>query len=70
MSDNRVIPHKRFPLRPPIGMTLLGWLFFERIGVHGWLWGVLGTLCVLVWLTWGVHALQRQEVDIFPPVKP
>lgn len=45
-----VLAHKHRAATLPVGPTIVGWLFFDRIGAPGWAWGVLGTLGVIVWV--------------------
>lgn len=46
----KVIHASNIPARLPIWATITGWLFFDRLNIPDWGWGVFWTMAALVWI--------------------
>jgi hypothetical protein len=47
----RVVIHtSAFPIRMPVATTAITYLLLDRWAAPGWVWGVVGTLVLMLWL--------------------
>lgn len=51
--------------RLPLWGTLVTGTCLHYWNAPGWVWGVLGTLYMVVWINWVWHVAQREQVHPF-----
>lgn len=64
MKKRKVISHKNLPARMPLSGTLVCFLALDRIGAPGWVWGIVGTLLVVVWWVYVMDVKDQVDVEI------
>lgn len=67
MTKRIVIAWKYFPTRLPLGLTVLYWLFFDRIGIPPWGWGVFWTIVGLFWISALIRMAQEESGNPWAP---
>ena len=65
MKKNKVIAAKNFPTRLPFATTALLVMAMDYYKAPSWLYGVAGTIVVIVWVIGIVGLIKEQRVDIF-----
>lgn len=60
----RVIAGKNFPARAPLLLSLVAWLVLDRLGAPQWMFGVVGTVLVILWIVWLWDVTTRIDVDV------
>ena len=65
MSKRTVVSWKNLPMRMPLMFTAVCYLLLDRLAAPGWVWGVVGTLVIAMWLTWIADVIQRDGVELF-----
>jgi hypothetical protein len=60
LKHPKVIPLKHVAARIPITSTIAWWLLLDRLRASDLVWGIMGTLCAVVWIM-SVVALCIQE---------
>ena len=68
MSDKvkiKVISWKNMPSRLPIFPTITTYLFLDRLGAAGWVWGAVGCVFVIGWAIAIIAMSTQTKVDIF-----
>jgi len=70
MKKQKVIATKNFGARSPILMTAVAYLFLDKFNAVGWVWGVVATLFVILWIGYFVTLATSDPVDIFEDKKP
>ena len=55
MKRKKVIKYGNMPTKLPVLQTAVGYLLLVKFDAAGWVWGIFGTLCFLLWLgaVWG-----------------
>lgn len=64
MKRRKVISRSFLPTRGvPTIPTIVYWLLLERLGAPGWVWGVVGTLVVVLWAgcLWDIFSSEAVE---------
>lgn len=56
-----VLPLDHLPVRMPLIPSIVFYIALDMYKAPGWLWGVVGSIMVLVWIVWAAMA-WRQEV--------
>jgi hypothetical protein len=64
-NSDKVISSKNLPARLPLWTTILMWLVLERLNAPGWVWGVVGTIFVVLWIGAITLMIKQESVDIF-----
>lgn len=64
MKHPKVLHPKHLPGRLPLLQTLLWYLFLDKIHAPGWVWGVMGTLMVLVWAVSIYNLIVEEKVEL------
>lgn len=64
MKTRRVVSNKNLPMRLPILGTMVWCLLLDKFSAPGWVWGVFGTLLVVVWITAIIDTLNREQVEV------
>lgn len=64
-KGRKVIARKNLPTALPFWQTVTLVLVLDRFGAPDWLWGVAGTLTVIVWAAW-IYAMgwREERVDV------
>ena len=64
-EKRKVVKKSNLPTgRPPILTTVVTILALDYWQAPGWLFGIFGTVLVLLWMTWIQLKLTQEEVDI------
>lgn len=61
MKPNRVIALKSIQPRFPLMPTLTMWMLLDYTKADGWIWGVVGTMLVILWGGW-IYRFFTDEV--------
>lgn len=61
----KVIAGKNLPMNPPLAVTLVWYLFLDKVGASGIWWGVIMTIMAFVWLVWLINAFNQEPIDLF-----
>lgn len=64
MKRRKVLDAKQMPTRLPMIGTLVWYLILDKFDAPGWLWGVMGTLFVLLWIAAVVGIWTQDSVEI------
>ena len=56
-----IIANKYLPLRLPIVSTALCYIILDLYGAPGWLWGVMGTLFLIIWIATIWRAVDSKQ---------
>ena len=64
-KKKKVISFNNLPPKSPIVSTGVAYLFLDKFDASGLVWGIVGTVFVLVWIVWIVDLLNFTPVDIF-----
>lgn len=65
-EERKVIHWRNLPSRPPLLLTVVGWLVLDKIQAPDWMWGVAWTLFGFIWMAWIVNLFNEKVTDIFP----
>ncbi len=66
MTKKKVIARRNLPIRFPLSITALAYLFLDKFNAPGWIWGAAGVVVLIYWAVaffgfgWG-----EEEVDLF-----
>lgn len=60
----KVLAWKQLPSRPPTVATIAWLLVLDRFHAPGWVWGVIGALLVIVWVSLIHDMATQKEVEI------
>jgi len=69
MKKTKVISIKNLPVRAPTLVTALAYIFLDKFHAVGWVWGVVGTLFALIWISYFYGLATSDNVDIFKEEK-
>lgn len=61
---HKVIAPKQTPARLPLNSTAICYLLLDRLSAPGWLWGVMGTLFVIVWAVSLFSLFTQKSVEL------
>lgn len=61
----KVINRKNLPVRSPLMFSIVMWLLLDRLSAAGWVYGVAGTLCAILWVIFFVVLFKEDQVDLF-----
>lgn len=65
MRNSRlVLSMTNMPLRLPWQATILLWLLLDRLHAPGWVWGAVGFLLVIVWISWLIDVCTHRNVEL------
>lgn len=64
MDRPRKIDRKNLPQSSPLLGTIVLWLALDYWNAPGWLWGVIGTLVVVLWLAFIAEVSLGESVDV------
>jgi hypothetical protein len=64
MPQFKVVHRKNLPASLPIFPTMTFWLILDRLHAPQWLWGVIGTILVLVWILRVIAILHTEMVEL------
>jgi len=64
MKLRRVVHGKNLPIRCPLVSTLVLWMVLDKVSAAGWVWGVVGTLVVVMWVEWLIDIFAIEHVEI------
>lgn len=63
--SKKVIEYQNLPAKPPLFGTLVVWLSLDRWHAAPWLWGAIGALMLLIWISYFYGLATQQRTDIF-----
>jgi hypothetical protein len=69
MKKTKVISDKNLPVRAPILLTAVVYLFLDKFNAVGWVWGVVGTIFALLWIGYFYGIATSDGIDIFKEEK-
>lgn len=61
MKPRRVIDASCLPLRMPLLPSIVLWLLLDRLQAPGFVWGIVGTIMALLWISWVCCKLGYEE---------
>lgn len=61
MTKIKVLKPKYLPTRAPVSLTMATCLLLDRVKAPGWVWGVVGTLLMVLWVAF-FASLGREEM--------
>lgn len=61
----KVIKVGNLPTRLPLLTTAVSWLILDRIQAPSWLFGSVGTILFIIWVTALHSMLTERKIDIF-----
>ncbi len=66
MANRKVISYKQFPAKLPTLHTVCGYLLADKFHASQLVWGILITLCILVWAAciYGKYSEDIVELDL------
>ena len=66
MKKEKVIKPTNLPVRMPLVITLVFYLFLKEMNAPEWVWGVAGCFVFILWLSWVVRFFWVEKyIDIF-----
>ena len=65
LPDMRKVSYKNLPVSMPVSFTLTILLGLDHFHAPGWVWGVAGTLLVVVWVILLYLKMQQEQIDVF-----
>lgn len=66
MNARNVISPKNIPASLPYSATIATGLLLDRINAPGWVWGALGTVFAVVWVSVVIDISTRKETKVLP----
>jgi hypothetical protein len=64
VTHSKVISHKNLPTRLPIWTTVTAGLLLDRFSSPDWVWGIVGTLFVIVWIVCIISIRTQDHVEL------
>lgn len=64
MKRDKVVSFKQLPSQLPTTGTAVWLLVLDRLHAPGWVWGVVITLLVLIWIIVIVMMIKKQQVEL------
>lgn len=46
----KVLSWQQMPMRSPLILSMVTWLMLDRFDAVGWVYGVVGTMVVILWI--------------------
>jgi hypothetical protein len=68
MKNVKVIKQANLAPRLPLTFTAVAYLLLDKFDAAGWIWGVLGTLIVVIWIASIVGIVKADFVDIWEEI--
>ena len=65
MNTKYRIDRKNMPNRMPLILTLVSFLSMDHWGAPEWLYGMVGLLLIIFWISFFYSILTSESVDIF-----
>jgi len=65
MKTNKVLKSNNLPSRLPFFPTVITIIALDYWNAPQWLWGMLGVLFLLWWITSIINIATQKEVDLF-----
>lgn len=65
MKERKSISTKNMPPRLPLVAFAVAFLFLDRFNAPGYVWGIIGTLAVIILIGCLVAWANTEEIDIF-----
>lgn len=59
-----VIADSALPSRPPTILTVVWYLLMDHTQAPSWLWGALGMVMGLIWISWISRALREKSREL------
>lgn len=60
-----VIAHKNLPSRAPVSFSIMVFLALEHWHAPEWLYGAVGFIVVLMWISYFIIKYRETDIDIF-----
>ena len=51
-------------MKMPVIGTMVWYLVLDKFSAPGWMWGVLGTLLIVVWVVAIIDIFNREQVEV------
>lgn len=64
MKAKKVVAYENLPARLPIWVSATAWLLLDRFKPPGWVWGVVGTIFVFMWIISIVELTREERVKL------
>jgi hypothetical protein len=64
MKHQKVVSNKNLPTRLPITLSIWVWLLLDRLKAASWVWGVVGTLVVILWAAAIFGIIHEDRTDL------
>lgn len=64
MKQRKVVHGKNLAMRSPVLTILVFWLVLDRLDAPGWVWGVVGTIAVVLLLAWIVDIFNIEHIEV------
>lgn len=65
-TEKRAIKHSNLPPRSPLVFTIAIGLLLDRLDAAGWVWGAVGLLALILWVSFFAALFLVTYVDLFP----
>lgn len=65
MKHRKVIKRSNFPTRLPVISTAIIYLLLKECNAPDWLWGAVGAIMLIIWVTSFWFLIIEEDVDIF-----
>ena len=64
----KVIKQANIAPRLPLTFTAVTYLFLDKFDATGWIWGVMGTLILVMWIASITTIIKADFIDIFDEI--
>lgn len=64
MKRTLKIKRTNLPVNAPVLLTAVTFLLMDRLRAPGWVYGVAGTVLVILWISFFVSFFTEKEVDV------
>lgn len=64
MKRHKVVSNKNLPMRLPIFPTITLWLLLDRLDAAVWVWSVVGTLWVILWIVAAITCWLQELTEL------
>ena len=65
MKSKKVVSTGCLPAHLPVWPTITLWLLLERLHANPIVWGIVGTLMVMVWIGTLVQVFTQKEIELW-----